>query len=140
MRRTALILLLVPALAGCAQAGGTKTSAFKGDERDVADAIGDFSSSAGRKEASKACSESLSAALRAKVAQGGTNCTDELKKAFDDTDLQTIDVDDVTVEGNSASATVSTKSGDDKFQSTFRLKDEDGDWHIDSFGTATTKP
>jgi hypothetical protein len=140
MRRLALILLLVPALAGCTQPGSSSTAEFKGDERDVAAAISDFSSSASRKEASKACSESLSVALAKKVALGGKSCYDELKKAFDDTDLQTIDIDDVTIdEPQHATAKVSSSSGNDDFQSTFTMVDEDGDWRIDSFGTASQK-
>jgi hypothetical protein len=136
MRRTALLLVLASLAAGCTQAGGTSTSKFKGDERDVADAVADFSTNAGSKKESKACAESLSKALADRIAEGGKSCPSELGKAFDDADVSQIKIDDITITGTTAAAEVSVEDRDSEIQSTFKLIDEDGDWRIDSFGTA----
>jgi hypothetical protein len=140
MRRAALALVLASLLAGCTQAGGgTSTSDFKGDERDVADAVADFSTSAAQKKESKACAESLSKALADKIAEGGKSCPSELGKAFDDADAGGMEIDDVTITGTSATAVVSIDDREQTVKSTFKLIDEDGDWRIDSFGTAAVE-
>jgi hypothetical protein len=134
MRRAALVLVLASFAAGCTQAGGTSTSDFKGPERDVADAIADFSTNASKKEESKACAESLSKALADRIAEGGKSCPSELAKAFDDADAAPIEIDDITITGTAATADVSIDDRDTKVKRTFKLIDEDGDWRIDSFG------
>jgi ABC-type oligopeptide transport system substrate-binding subunit len=134
MRRAALVLVLASALAGCTQSGGTTTSGFKGEERNVADAIADFSTAAGKKEESKACTESLSKGLVERIAEGGKSCPSELGKAFDDADASALKIDDVTVTGTTATADVFVDDRDKEIHRTFKLVDEDGDWRIDSFG------
>lgn len=139
MRRAALVLLLLPVLAGCGGGGAANTGDFSGEERNVADTIAEFSDAAGRNEESEACADTLSASLRETVAEGGEDCPAELEKVFEDAQGGTIEIDDITIAADRTSATadVSIADGDEEITSTFELVDEDGDWRIDSFGTAS---
>jgi hypothetical protein len=131
---------LVPALlgaaallAGCTQPQSSSTGDFKGDEKDVAQVVADLADDAARNKQSHVCGEILSARLEKAVA-GDSSCPNEVKKAFEDADANTLDVDDVTVTGEKATAKVSTKNGDATVSRTFRFVKADGSWRIDSFG------
>ena len=120
-------------MGGCTQQKTASTGDFKGDEKDVAQVVVDLSEDAARNKQSHTCGEILSARLEKDVA-GDSSCPNEVKKAFDDADTTTLDVDDVTITGNAATAKVSTEDGDDTVSRTFKLIKVDGDWRIDSFG------
>jgi hypothetical protein len=135
MRAVALLpLVAVTALAGCTPAGGTTSGGFSGAEKDVATVVGNLATDGQRRKESDICDALLSRALAAKVAQGGQSCAEEMKKAIEDADQFTLDVQSVNVTGTSATARVkSTDRSSDVFR-TFRFVQENGGWRIDSFG------
>lgn len=132
MRRAAAILLLASALTGCTQ-GGSATTGFAGEEKRVAQAIADLSSNATRNKHAETCDQLLSKALRGRIG-AGASCSSELKKAFQDADQSELDVKDVSIEGTSASARVTSEGRTATVTRTFKLVEEDQRWRIDSFG------
>jgi hypothetical protein len=119
-------------LAGCTQQ--TKASNdFKGPEKAVAQVVLDLSDDAARGRQADVCGQILSARLEKAVA-GDSSCVGELKKAFEDADTAQIEVDDVTITGDTATAVVHSDDREDEISRTFELVREKGDWRIDSFG------
>src|SRR5690242_10710649 len=135
MRAVALLpLVAVTALAGCAAPGSTTSSGLSGQAKDVASVVSSLATDGQRRKESDICDTLLSKALVAKVAQGGASCAAEMKKAVEDADQFTLDVQNVSVNGNTATARVrSADRGNDVFR-TFRFVRENGGWRIDSFG------
>lgn len=120
-------------LAGCTQAPTTSTDDFSGDEKDVAEVIADLSEDAARNRQAHVCGEIVTERLEKAIA-GDSSCPNEVKKAFQDADSATLDVEDVSITGDDATAEVSTKDGDKTVTRTFKLLKVDGGWRIDSFG------
>ncbi len=132
-RRLAPVLLLALVLAGCTQQPGADTGDFSGEEAKVAELVGDLSSAATRGEGSTVCEEILSERLQLEV-KADSSCVSEVEKAFDDADGAIIDVDDVTVTGETATAEVSSDQAGGRVRRTFEFVKDGGDWRIDSFG------
>ena len=132
--RIAPALLAALALAGCGQTQTGDTGDFSGEEAAVADVVGELSESATRGEASTVCSDILSQRLEEEITEDDSSCINEVEKAFDDADAFIVDVDDVAVTGDEATAEVSSENADDRVRRTFELVQEDGNWRIDSFG------
>jgi hypothetical protein len=120
------------ALVGCAQPA-TSTSKFSGTKKAVAQVISDLSDDAGRSREADVCGKVLSARLQKAVA-GTSSCVSEVKKAFEDADATKLEVDSVTVTGQSATAVVHSTSRNHTARRTFKLIQVGGDWRIDSFG------
>ena len=139
-RRLAPALLLALALAGCGQAASSDTGDFSGEEERVAEVVGDLSSAATQGEEATVCDDILSAALQRDIAgvegdePADESCPSEVEKAFDDADEMVIDVDDVTVQGERATAEVSSEQAGGRVTRTFEFVKEDDEWRIDSFG------
>lgn len=134
MRFPVLVALAAAvSLAGCTQAPTTSTKDFTGAEKDVAEVVADLAQDAARNRRSHVCGEILTERLQQDIA-GTSSCPSEVKKAFEDADDATLDVDDVTIQGSTAKAVVSQKSGDTKVRRTFELVKAGGAWRIDSFG------
>jgi hypothetical protein len=127
-----LLVAVLVGLTGCTQQRSAKND-FRGDEKDVAQVVIDLSDDARRGRQADVCDAILSARLQESVA-GDSSCISEVKKAFEDADAATIDVDDVTITGSTATVDVSTDDRDTKVKRTFKLVKEDGGWRIDSFG------
>jgi hypothetical protein len=133
-RRVAFLLPLV-LLAGCAPSGGggVDTGSFQGAEKDVAQALDDLTDAARRKDGGRVCSELLAKALVDKLdANGG--CSKALDDQLDDVDVAALDVDDVTVSGNCATAKVRAEFNGDKMTSTLKLALEDRRWRLAGLG------
>jgi hypothetical protein len=128
-RRFALLLPLL-VLAGCAPAGGggVDTGRFKGAERDVAQTVSDLTDAARDKDGGRACSQLLSRAL---VSSLGPGCAKALKEQFDDADAFKLDVRSITVEGDRATARVTSDFDGHKRATTLPLVRERGGWRID---------
>jgi len=132
----ALPLILVLLLAGCAQQE-TSTNDFKGAEKDVAQAIEDLQSNAQNRKPGDICSNNLSRGLAEKLKTAGNDCTAEMEKVTGDADDFQLDVTDVTITGNNATATVETRRGNDKDATvTFSLVEEGGDWRLSDLGSS----
>src|SRR5689334_18724864 len=108
MPRSVLTLTAVcaVALAGCTTTGTTGSKKFPGAQGDVAKAISDLQTAAQRKDATKICSQFLARALVTKLDAPGTSCNQEIDKAVSDSDELSLDVQSITVNGNSATARV----------------------------------
>ena len=76
--------------------------------------------------------------LANKLKTSGSDCAGEVEKLTGDADdFEQLKVTDVTVTGNTATAKVKARRGDDKNASTtFSLVKEDGDWRLSSLGAS----
>jgi hypothetical protein len=119
MRRLAVLPLLTvaavaPSIAGCGATDNSKD--YSGAKKDVATAIDDISSHARKLEARQVCDGFMTTELRAKLAarakpdDRGTDCADQLKDSLRDVDVFDVDVQSISVTGNSATAKVKIKT------------------------------
>jgi hypothetical protein len=137
--RPALIpvtLVLALAAGGCSLTGA-KTSgnsgSFTGTQGDVATTVNAFSSDASSNNASAICSNVLSSAALARIARAGdckTIITNQLKTVND----FALTIEDIHVNGNTATAHVQTKQNGKKVIEPITLVHEPGGWRIESFG------
>jgi hypothetical protein len=131
-----LPLLAVLALAGCAQQP-TSAKDFKGAEADVAQTIEDLQADAQSRKPGEICSKVLSRELADKLKSAGNDCTSEMEKVAGDADDYELEVTDVTITGNTATAKVKARRGSDKDASTtFTLVKEDGGWRLSELGAS----
>ena len=96
------------ALAGC---GTTSQSSSVDnfsdpDEKAVAQKIEDLESAGKRNKPDDICSDILSAKVVSDLGSAGTDCATEMKKAIEDANDFDLDVTKVTVNGDTATATV----------------------------------
>jgi hypothetical protein len=124
-----IVLLLAVAVAGCT-VDNNSASKFQGAERDVAQAIDDFGSTAKRKNEAKICDELLTKQFADSLKSAGTDCATEISDAIADADDYDLTVKDVSVSGPTATAVV---ENNDK-TATFRLQKVGQDWRIASLG------
>jgi hypothetical protein len=136
MRAPAVVLAIASmlALAGCTQSSTTSTGGFSGAEKDVAQKVADLADDGQRQMAADICSDVLAKTIRDDIAEAGSSCAQEMKKAIDDADNFSLDVTDVTINGGKATAKVKgTSRGKDVIR-TFSLVREGGGWRISAFG------
>ena len=135
MPRALALLLPVLLLAGCAPSGGkgVDTGRFKGTSKDVAQALSDLSDAARRKDGQRACAQLLSRRIVDALDKAG-GCQKAMKDQFGDADVFTLDVKAVQVNGDQATARVSSDFNGDKREATIPLVRESGDWRVDQVG------
>ena len=129
MKRLAVpIVIAAVALAGCgAQADQTSSAdKFQGEERAVAQKIEDLQEAGESRKPEDICSEILARALVQQLEAAGVDCADEMEKAIDDADDYDLDVQEVTVTGSTATASV--RRGDDGPTETMEFTKENGEW------------
>jgi hypothetical protein len=138
MRRSllALPLALAALTAGCGASGSTSAD-FEGQEKAVADQVEKIQSAGEARDAKQLCDDVLATSLRDAIAAAGSSCEVELDKAIRDADDFNLDVEDVTVTGDSAVAKVKTGSGDDAQTRDFEFEKEGDAWRATSLGTAS---
>ena len=129
MRRAALLCLLglLLATAGCGAAETTSSGNFSGAEGDVAEVVQDLRSAGQRKDGDEICSKLLARSLVSRLDASGTACRQEMTKAAREADEFALDVRDVTVTGDQATARVQRPDGP---TATFRFVRESGRWKI----------
>jgi hypothetical protein len=129
-------LVVVLALAGCTQQPTTGKD-FKGAEAGVAQTIADLQSDAQGRKPGDICSKLLSRALADELESAGTDCTSEMEKVISDADDFELEVTDVAITGNTATAEVKARRGGKEGGSTtFSLVREDGDWRLSDLGSS----
>jgi hypothetical protein len=129
-------LIAVLALAGCAQQP-TSEKDFKGAEADVAKTVEALQTDATGRKPGEICTKVLSRELADKLESAGNDCTSEMEKITSDADDFELEVTDVTITGNTATAKVKARRGKDKDGSTtFSLVKEDGDWRLSDLGAS----
>jgi hypothetical protein len=128
MKRVALALLLTAAVAGCGtQSQSSSADKFKNrDQKAVAQKIEDLESAGKRGKADDICSDILAKSLVAQLDRAGTSCGSEMKKAIDDANEFNLTVENVTVNGTTATAEV--KQGDKGPTETMQFTKENGQW------------
>ena len=130
MRRLATLAVAIAGLAALAGCGGTATTGrnFEGTERDVANVVGDLRTAGQRKDGERICTEILARSLVSRLDSAGTSCAQEMTAAAKDVDDFALDVRDVTVTGDRATATV--RRGDDGPTATLGFVREANRWKI----------
>ena len=138
MRRSllALPLALAALAAGCGASDST-SAGFEGQEKAVADQVEKIQSAGEARDAKQLCDDMLATSLRDAIANAGSSCEVELDKAIRDADDFNLDVEDVTVTGDTAVAKVKTGSGDDAETRDFEFEKEGDSWRATSLGTAS---
>ena len=129
MKRLAVpIVIAAVALAGCgAQADQTSSAdKFQGEERAVAQKIEDLQEAGESRKPEDICSQILSRTLVSQLEAAGADCASEMEKAIDDADDYDLDVQEVTVTGSNATASV--RRGEDGPTETMEFTKENGEW------------
>jgi hypothetical protein len=135
MRRSLLAALLVLAAlaAGCA---GSPSSAgdFQGEERKVADQVEKLESAGETGDAKAICDDVLASSLREQIQAAGSNCEQELDRAIKDADDFDLDVESVTIDGDTATVKVKGNDrGEDRVRD-FEFVREGAGWRATSLG------
>ena len=129
MKRLAVpIVTATLVLAGCgAQADQTSSvDKFQGEERAVAQKIEDLQEAGESRKPEDICSQILSRTLVSQLEAAGADCASEMEKAIDDADDYDLDVQEVTVTGSNATASV--RRGDDGPTEMMEFTKENGEW------------
>jgi glutamate dehydrogenase/leucine dehydrogenase len=137
MRRVLVtVCLLALALAGCGAAPRDSAKDFKGDEQTVAKAVERLEKAARDDDPGFVCKQLLSTKLLAALSKQGTNCNTAVKEAFKDADSVDLTVDDVAIQGTSATAKVKYRSLSKDKTATLLLDRVGTAWKISSLGSA----
>jgi hypothetical protein len=130
----AVLLALAAIASGC---GGSASSAgdFEGEEKRVADVVEQLQSAGETGDAAEICNEVLAKQLRDQIQEAGANCEQELEKAIKDADDFELEVEDVTITGNSATAKVKGRDGGEERVRDFEFVREGSDWRATSLGS-----
>jgi outer membrane murein-binding lipoprotein Lpp len=131
--RASLLLVAAVLLSGCT---GTPSSAgdFEGEEKAVAEQVEKLQSAGETGDAKVICDEVLAEALREQIQAAGSTCEQELEKAITDADDFDLEVDDVTIDGDRATATVTGKSDGEDEQRDFTFVREANAWRATDLG------
>jgi hypothetical protein len=130
MRSAFALCLLAVTLAACGAPQKDSTKDFKGAERGVASAVEALESAARDNDAGKTCTQLFAASLLATVKAHGTDCVDAVKRAFKDATALDLTVEDVTIAGAKATATVTSGTGSSKQTDTLGLEKVRAGWRI----------
>jgi len=131
--RLAVPLLLAALASGCA---GSASSAgeFKGEEKNVAEVVEKLQTAGETGDAETICDEVLSQELRDQIKEAGSTCADELDKAIHDADDFDLEVEDVTIDGDEATAKVRGRDRGEERVREFEFVRERGEWRATSLG------
>jgi hypothetical protein len=127
MKRVALVLAVL-GLAGCgAQPTSSSLDKFKDpDQKAVAQKVEDLESAGKRGNTDDICSNILAQSLVSQLNAAGTDCATEIQKAIDDANEFDLEVQKVTITGNTATAEV--KQGDTGPVEKMEFTREKNDW------------
>jgi hypothetical protein len=133
-RAVLAVPLVLAALASGCGASQTSSTKFQGDEKKVADQVEKLQHAGESGDARVICDEVLAKSLRDEIAATGSDCESELDKAIKDADDFDLDVEDVTISGNTATAKVKGRVGDKDQVRDFEFVREGADWRATSLG------
>jgi uncharacterized cupredoxin-like copper-binding protein len=130
----AVPLVLAVLASGCA---GSSSSAgdFQGEEKNVADVVEKLQTAGETGDAGTICDDLLAKQLRDEIAEAGSTCEQELDKAIKDADDFELDVEDVTIEGDSATAKVKGSDQGEERVRDFEFVREGSGWRATSLGS-----
>jgi len=131
MRRLALLCLPLSALVLAACGNTVSTSAFKGEQREVAQAISNLQADATAAEQNKICADELAGALVRRLG-GIKGCEAAIKSQLNEVDNLEASVESVELAADGISATAQVKSIREgkKATSSVLLVKERGKWRI----------
>jgi hypothetical protein len=138
MRRSllALPLALAALAAGCTSSAGTSSAGdFEGEEKQVAEQVEKLETAGKGTDAETICNDILAKSFSDQIASAGSTCVDEVDKAIKDADDFSLDVEDVTITGNTATAKVKGKEAGKDQVRTFEFEREGSDWRATSLGS-----
>jgi hypothetical protein len=121
--------------AGCApssQSSSNSTSKFQGDARLAAQAVEDLESAAKDDDDEKICTDLLARSLAGRLARSGHTCAATVDEAISDADSLGMTVEQVTVDGDKATARVRLDTGKTDRRTTIQLVRENRRWKIAS--------
>ncbi len=129
----AVPLVLAALASGCA---GSASSAgkFQGEEKKVADVVEKLQTAGETGDAGVICDEVLAKDLRDEIQEAGSSCEQEIEKAIDDADDFDLDVEDVTIDGDQATAKVKGRDMGKERVRDFEFVREGADWRATSLG------
>jgi hypothetical protein len=130
----AVPLVLAALAAGCG-ASASSAGDFEGEERRVADVVEKLQSAGETGDAAEICSDVLASDLREEMEAAGVNCEQEIDKAIKDADDFELEVEDVTISGDTATARVKGRDGDEETVRTFEFVRERNGWRATSLGS-----
>jgi hypothetical protein len=130
MKPLLVVALALLTLAGCGGEQDSELDRFRGAEREVAQKVEDLQEAGEGRNAEDICADILSSTLVDELEAAGANCRDEMEKAIEDADDFDLEVQDVTVNGEQATAQV--RRGDDGPTATFEFVRENGQWRATS--------
>ncbi|MGI8780966.1 MAG: Rv0361 family membrane protein [Solirubrobacteraceae bacterium] len=129
----ALPLVLAALAAGCA-GNPSSTSEFEGEEQNVADTVEKLQTAGETGDAKTICDDLLASALREQVQAAGSTCEQELDKAIKDADDFDLEVQDVAITGDTATARVEGRDRGAERVRTFEFVREGTDWRATAVG------
>jgi hypothetical protein len=133
MRRLHALITLAAAgiaLAGCSATPPSSAKSFKGAERDVAQVVDDMQKAGRTGKPDKLCNDIFTAELANSFKAGSATCVDEIEKAMRDVNDYDIKVQDVTIDGSSATAKVT--QGKEKVSGTIGFQRIGNAWRVSS--------
>jgi hypothetical protein len=128
VRRLLLLVPLLLALAGCGQAVSSSAEDFQGDDRAVAEVVEELQDAGTSGDADRICADILATELVDRLRSAGSTCAEEMENAIDDADDFELQVEDVEVTGDTATATVGRGPDGDAGTATFEFTRENGQW------------
>lgn len=134
MRFAAAFCVVALAVAGCGSTPKDSSKDFKGDERTVAAVIENLESTARKDDEGKICTRLLTPSLLETLQQQGTNCKTAVREALKDTDSFDLQVEDVTIRGDTATVKVTSGSGSNKKTDMLEVERTGKVWKIASLG------
>ena len=132
--RASLLLVAALLLSGCAGSASSATD-FEGEEKAVAEQVEKLQSAGETGDAKVICDEVLAEDLREQIQAAGASCEQELDKAIKDADDFDLEVNDVTVDGDRATAKVTGKSDGKDDVRDFTFVREGDSWRASDLGS-----
>jgi hypothetical protein len=131
MRLAALLLCGALALAACGGGGSPKRS----DADRVRDTLSAFGEASAKHDYRRVCADLLAKAVIDSVRRAGLSCESAMKTALQGVESPKLEVRQVTIKGNRASATVHTTAASQQASDdTVALVREGGAWKIGALG------
>jgi hypothetical protein len=131
--RTAAVLSLLALVAtGCGGATKDSTKQFKGEEQKVASVVEQIEKAARDNKPDTVCAKLFTPARLKIIKTLGTNCRTGVKDAFKDADSFDLTVDDVTIDGDTATAKITSGTGSKKKTDMLSLKRDGTVWKVDA--------
>jgi hypothetical protein len=135
MRRSLAALVLVLALIAAGCSGSTSSAGnFEGEQKRVADVVEKLQSAGETGDAKEICEEVLAKSLADQIRAAGSTCEQEMDKAIKDADDFDLEVESVTVSGNTATARVKGKDRGAERVRTFEFEKEGPNWRATRLG------